>query len=83
MGSRSILLPLQKGTPGRPFSASFRAAERLGKESDLTLGWGGLALGGLRIWDMPGNHYTLLREEVGALAARFQALLGGLEQGGG
>jgi thioesterase domain-containing protein len=61
----------------------FRAAERLGKESDLTLGWSDLALGGLRIFDLPGNHYTMLREEVGALAERFQAVLGGVEQGGG
>jgi thioesterase domain-containing protein/uncharacterized protein (DUF1778 family) len=54
----------------------FRAAERMREEADPTLGWSGLAKGGLRIWDMPGNHYTLLREEVGALAARFQAVLG-------
>ena len=60
----------------------FRAAERMREEADPTLGWGGLASGGLRIWDMPGNHYTMLREEVGALAERFQALLGGAAEAG-
>jgi thioesterase domain-containing protein len=57
----------------------FRAAERMRHETDPTLGWGALAAGGLRIWDLPGDHYTLLREEVGALAARLQEVLGAAE----
>ena len=30
----------------------------------------------VRLWDLPGNHYTLLREEVGALAERLEKVLG-------
>ena len=53
----------------------FRASERLREEADPTLGWGDLGSGELRIRDVPGNHYTMLREEVGALAGQLQALL--------
>jgi thioesterase domain-containing protein len=54
----------------------FRASVRMGEEEeDPQRGWGGLVQGELRIWDLPGNHYTLLREEVGALAERLRAVL--------
>jgi len=54
----------------------FRAAQRMGEEEEeATRGWGELVTGELRIYDLPGNHYTLLREEVGALAERLQAVL--------
>jgi hypothetical protein len=45
------------------------------EEEDPQRGWGGLVKGELRILDLPGNHHTLLREEVGALAERLQAVL--------
>jgi thioesterase domain-containing protein len=53
----------------------FRAAERMRDEEEPDLGWNGLVAGGVRIFDVPGNHYTMLREEVGAVAERLQALL--------
>jgi hypothetical protein len=30
---------------------------------------------GLRVADLPGDHYSILREEVAALADRLRALL--------
>ncbi|HEX3526265.1 MAG TPA: amino acid adenylation domain-containing protein [Thermoanaerobaculia bacterium] len=54
----------------------FRASIQMGEEEEEgTRGWGELVTGELRIYDLPGNHYTLLREEVGALAERLQAVL--------
>jgi amino acid adenylation domain-containing protein len=55
----------------------FRAAGRISRmeEDDLTLGWGGLVNGELRVSDLPGDHYSILREEVEALAGRLRALL--------
>jgi amino acid adenylation domain-containing protein len=54
----------------------FRASQRMGEEEEeATRGWGELVTGELRIYDLPGNHYTLLREEVGALAERLRAVL--------
>jgi thioesterase domain-containing protein len=55
-----------------------RALQRMGEEEeDPQRGWGGLVQGELRIWDLPGNHYTLLREEVGALAEKLRGVLAG------
>jgi hypothetical protein len=54
----------------------FRASVRMGEEEeDPQRGWGDLVQGELRIWDLPGNHYTLLREEVEVLAERLRAVL--------
>jgi thioesterase domain-containing protein len=55
----------------------FRAAGRISRmeEDDLTLGWGGLVNGELRVSDLPGDHYSILREEVETLAGRLRALL--------
>jgi thioesterase domain-containing protein len=55
----------------------FRAAGQVSRleEDDPTLGWGGLVDGGLRVSDLPGDHYSILKEEVAALAAWLQALL--------
>ena len=54
----------------------FRASQRMGEEEEeATRGWGELVTGELRIYDLPGNHYTLLREEVGALAERLDGIL--------
>ena len=51
----------------------FRAESR--REPDPTLGWGELLDGGLRVSGLPGDHYSILREEVGALAGRLRKLL--------
>jgi amino acid adenylation domain-containing protein len=62
----------------RPYAGEvvlFRTA-RMG-EHDPTLGWGELLNGRLRISDLPGDHYTLLKEEVGTLAARLREMLEG------
>jgi thioesterase domain-containing protein len=57
----------------------FRAAERMRDGEAPDLGWSGLVTGDLRgdvlVFDVPGSHYTMLREEVGAVAERLQALL--------
>jgi len=55
----------------------FRAAGRVSRqeEEDPTLGWGELVNGGLSVADLPGDHYSILGEEVEALAARLRALL--------
>jgi thioesterase domain-containing protein len=55
----------------------FRAAGRVSRmeEEDPTLGWGELVNEGLKVSDLPGDHYSILREEAATLAARLQALL--------
>jgi len=54
----------------------FRGAESRQRDEDPTLGWGGLVSGPLRVLDLPGGHYTILREEVETLAGRLRTLLG-------
>jgi thioesterase domain-containing protein len=39
------------------------------------LGWEELVNGGLRIFETPGDHHSILRQEVGELARRMRALL--------
>ena len=55
----------------------FRAADRISRleEDDPTLGWGELVNEGLKVSDLPGDHYSILREGAATLAARLQALL--------
>ncbi len=54
----------------------FRAAGRAARmEEDPTLGWGELLTGGLRVSELPGDHYTILREEVESLAGPLRTLL--------
>jgi amino acid adenylation domain-containing protein len=65
----------------RPYDGEvqlFRAAERAARmeEQDPTLGWSALVNGRLRINDLPGDHYTILRQEVGTLAGRLREMLG-------
>ncbi len=55
----------------------FRATDQIAGETDPTLGWDELAPGRVRIFDSPGDHYKILREEVEALAGCFRELLGG------
>jgi amino acid adenylation domain-containing protein len=63
----------------------FRAAGRISRleGGDPTLGWGGLVNGELRVADLPGDHYSILREEVEALAGRLRELLEPLAPGEG
>jgi thioesterase domain-containing protein len=52
------------------FPAGMRSAD------DLSLGWKGLAAGGVDIRAVPGHHYTMLREpHVRALAEKLRASL--------
>ncbi len=45
-------------------------------EKDPTCGWGNLALGGVEVLTVPGNHFVLLREPlVKTLAEELQGLL--------
>jgi hypothetical protein len=64
--------------PG-PYSGEvllYRAAERLAMgEPDPTLGWSELLDGRLRVSELPGDHYTIIREEIGMLASRLNAIL--------
>ena len=55
----------------------FRAAGRVARmeDKDPTLGWGELLDGALRVSDLPGDHYSILREEVESLAGPLRALL--------
>ena len=61
-----------------------RAAERIGAyatavESDA-LGWEGLALGGVEVQDVPGNHYTIVQEpHVRILGDRLREYLDAME----
>ncbi|HEY0510933.1 MAG TPA: thioesterase domain-containing protein, partial [Thermoanaerobaculia bacterium] len=54
----------------------FRAAEGMAAvEEDPTLGWGELLNGGLRIFDVPGDHRSVLKVGVDAMAERLRGLL--------
>jgi amino acid adenylation domain-containing protein len=67
--------------PGSPPNGGkvhlFRAADRVARmeNEDPTLGWGELLDGSLRVSDLPGDHYSILREEVESLAGPLRALL--------
>jgi thioesterase domain-containing protein len=62
----------------RPYSGSLallRATERDDK-GDYLLGWGGLAQGGIEVFDIPGRHETINQEpNVQILAAKLEFLL--------
>jgi len=52
----------------------FRAHERpAGREEDPALGWTGL-VANLTVREVPGDHYTILREDVEALAGHMRLL---------
>ena len=53
----------------------FRGAESRQRDEDPTLGWGDLVSGRLQILDLPGGHYTILREEVETLAEQLRRLM--------
>jgi thioesterase domain-containing protein len=54
----------------------FRAAHRVQRTGEEpALGWGGLVTGNLEVFTLPGDHYTLLREEAETLAGRLRTLL--------
>jgi amino acid adenylation domain-containing protein len=61
--------------PGRVLL--FRATERpLGSKDELFLGWNDLALGGVEIYEVPGNHMSIVDEPaVATLAAQLTSCL--------
>jgi aspartate racemase len=61
--------------PGRV--TVFRAAERgVSRTVDAQMGWGELALGGVEVYEVPGDHASLVKEpHVQVLAARLSACL--------
>ena len=56
----------------------FRATDHLAlrENADPTLGWGGLLNGRVRIFDVPGDHRTIVKRGAEAMAAHLRALLG-------
>jgi thioesterase domain-containing protein len=67
----------------RPYAGKvtlFRARYHPPGPADETLGWGKLAAGELKIYEVPGDHSTMMREPgVRVIAERLRACL---EQGG-
>ena len=63
----------------KPYSGRaelFLAQSSLDIQEDLSAQWSGLAEGGVEVYVLPGDHYSLLREpRVGNLAARLRVLL--------
>jgi thioesterase domain-containing protein len=55
--------------------ASAREAGARRRRRDPTLGWGALVNGGLRIFDVPGDHRTILKRGVAAVAEHLRGLL--------
>jgi oxalate---CoA ligase len=54
----------------------FRAVERLDAADDPYRGWDQVALGGVEVHDVPGDHSSMIREpHVAVLAARLKACL--------
>ncbi|HEY0784050.1 MAG TPA: thioesterase domain-containing protein, partial [Thermoanaerobaculia bacterium] len=53
-----------------------RAADSTASQGDLTNGWRALAAAGVEVNDVPGDHYSVVREpHVRTLAARLESLL--------
>jgi thioesterase domain-containing protein len=66
------------GYEARPYRGPlhlFRAADRHEPAADPTLGWGALLNGGLRIYDVPGDHRTMMKVGAEAIAAHLRELL--------
>ncbi|MFN8459769.1 MAG: thioesterase domain-containing protein, partial [Anaerolineae bacterium] len=55
--------------PGRVIL--LQAAERPNSEEEPTLGWDKFATGGVEIYTVPGDHYTLLKEPHVQVLARY------------
>jgi hypothetical protein len=43
--------------------------------SDRQLGWGGLAADGLELYEVPGDHLSIIREDVRVLSEHFSTCL--------
>jgi len=56
---------------------SFKGEEQSSEDlQDETMGWGKLAEGGVELFTLPGNHYTLLKKPSAQfLAARLKEVL--------
>jgi thioesterase domain-containing protein len=77
---RASLLAAKRYTP-RPYPGRvvlFRAdSRRLEALADPTLGWDALAIGGVTVHVVPGDHYTMLRSPgVGVLAGLIESEVG-------
>ena len=66
--------------PGRV--TLFKAGERpVEPARDRDLGWGGLSAGGVEVHEVPGNHYTMLRQpNVQVVAERLKLCLDAARQ---
>jgi thioesterase domain-containing protein/aryl carrier-like protein len=78
-GYRTAILARKKYTP-RPYPGRitlFRATRQPSGMDDPTLGWGGVAIGGVDILEVPGTHVSIMAEP--ALTALAVAIRGSLE----
>jgi thioesterase domain-containing protein len=78
-GYRLAILARKKYTPG-PYPGRitlFRATRQPSGMEDPTLGWGGVALGGVDILEIPGTHVSIMAEP--ALTALAGAVRRSLE----
>ena len=60
----------------------FRAVDQPMAIEEPGLGWEELVNGGLRIFETPGDHHSILRQEVGEFARRLRALMDSVEERG-
>ncbi len=60
----------------------FRAVDQPMAIEEPGLGWEELVNGGLRIFETPGDHHSILRQDVGELARRLRALMDSVEERG-
>jgi thioesterase domain-containing protein/acyl carrier protein len=74
---------IQRYVP-RPYDGQiilFEASERLPGGAQLPYGWDAVATGPLQVYDVPGDHYSMVREpHVEALAALLSACLEASQQ---
>jgi amino acid adenylation domain-containing protein len=67
--------------PGATPVQLWRAAESAPNAPEPTLGWSALALGGLEIHDVPGDHFAIVREpQVQIVSRRLTECLRGFEE---
>ncbi|HEV7508315.1 MAG TPA: non-ribosomal peptide synthase/polyketide synthase [Thermoanaerobaculia bacterium] len=69
--------------PGHTPVRLWRTAGSSAAAPDATLGWSSLALGGIEIYDVPGDHFAVVREpEVQTVARRLTECLRAAEEEG-
>jgi thioesterase domain-containing protein/acyl carrier protein len=76
MRTQSAAWRCYQPTPYRGHITLFRAEKQSGEVTTPDMGWQDLALGGVTIVDIPGDHLTMLREPlVGTLAQKLKTFL--------